>query len=70
MDKEITKVTVTRSFTYDVKDITDAIKELSGEDPKLDDVLEQINDFALEDLRSPISRHEVSWYDQDGQEID
>lgn len=69
MDYEIKTITVTRSFTYDVKDIADSIREVWQEDPTLDDVLDQIHAFAEEDLRSPMSRHDVVWVDQDGKEL-
>lgn len=62
-------VTVLRAFTYDVADIIDAMKEMGAENPTWQDVEEQINDWAHEDLRSPIDRHELIWRDENDNEL-
>ena len=62
-------VTVLRAFTYDVADIIDAMKELGVEDITWHDVEQQINDWAHEDLGSPVGNHELIWRDENDNEL-
>lgn len=62
-------VTVTRSFTYDVNDIIESMKEMGIINPSWDDVESQINDWAHEDMCSPISRHDLVWLDENENEL-
>lgn len=73
MDTEKTMpqyVTVTRSYTYDTQEIIQSLQEvLDVENPTWEDVEERITDWAHEDHMSPISRHDLVWTDQDGNEL-
>lgn len=66
------RVTVTRSFTYDVEEIKNSIRQINN-DPEQevtdDEVLELIESWVQEDMRSPISRHELIYTDDEGQEL-
>lgn len=66
------RVTVTRSFTYDVEEIKNSIRQINN-DPEQevtdDEVLELIESWVQEDMRSPISRHELVYTDDEGQEL-
>ena len=63
-------VTVSRRFTYDTNAIAEDWKEMNDADPEWDDVISLIEDWATEDLRSPISRHDVSYTDENGKELE
>lgn len=62
-------VTVLRTFTYDVADIIDAMKELGLDNPTWLDVESQINDWVHEDMRSLISNGELIWRDENDNEL-
>jgi hypothetical protein len=49
---------VTRSVTYDIGQIIADIGEMDGT-PDEETVLEQVQEWIHEDLRSPLSRHDV-----------
>jgi hypothetical protein len=64
------RITVTRSFTYDIEDIRLSYRETSGDTLTDDEVLDLINEWALEDHTSPISRHDLVMVDSDtGEEL-
>ena len=62
------KINVIRSITYDVPSIVDSLKEM-GEDINIDSVMEYIEDWVSEDMASPISRHDITYLDENGQEL-
>lgn len=62
------KINVIRSITYDVPSIVDSLKEM-GEDINIDSVMEYLEDWVAEDMASPISRHDVTYLDENGQEL-
>ena len=64
------KINVIRSITYDVPSIVDSLKGLMGEeDINIDSVMEYIEDWVSEDMASPISRHDITYLDENGQEL-
>ena len=64
------RITVTRSFTYDIEDIRLSYRETSGDTLTDDEVLDLINEWAQEDHASPISRHDLVMVDSDtGEEL-
>ena len=62
------KINVIRSITYDVPSIVDSLKEM-GEDINIDSVMEYIEDWVSEDMASPISRHDITYLDENGNEL-
>jgi hypothetical protein len=68
----VKRIRVTRSFSYDVSEIVDSIKELNN-DPSLevnfDEVMQLVNTWAMEDFTSPISRHDLVFMDENGEEL-
>lgn len=68
----VKRITVMRSFSYDVSEIVDSVKELNN-DPSLevnfDEVMQLVNTWAAEDLTSPISRHDLVFMDENGEEL-
>jgi hypothetical protein len=61
-------VTVTRSFTYDVTRALEDLKEYDGASTEAD-ALEMIREWAWDDLRSPVSRHDIKYTDEAGNEL-
>lgn len=46
-----THVRVTRTITYDLRELSDSMKELQGiEEPKYDELLDMIHEFVVEDF--------------------
>ena len=62
------KINVIRSITYDVPSIVDSLKEM-GEDINIDSVMEYIEDWVSEDMASPLSRHDITYLDENGNEL-
>lgn len=63
------KIIVHRTFTYDVGEIIQSIRDINN-DPELNvsdqEVWELVSEWADEDMRSPASRHDITWTDEDG----
>lgn len=60
-----------RTFTYDVEEAKKTWAELhDGEVPDDDDIFEMCQEWAYEDMRSPASRHDMTWVDEDGNPLD
>lgn len=67
-------VVAKRSFTYGIDEIVESLSEINGipkDEVSITDVLSMIDEWAYEDLRSPVSRHDLSltYLDADGNEI-
>jgi hypothetical protein len=63
------KITVTRSFTYDMEDIRLSFYETNGEILTDDELLQLVIDDSWEDHNSPVSRHDLVMVDSDTGEI-
>ena len=64
------KINVIRSITYDVSSIVDSLKEVMGEeDINLESVMEYIQDWVSEEMSAPLSRHDLTYLDEYGQEL-
>lgn len=65
-------IKATRTFSYDVKQIVESIRDINN-DPELqvsdDEIWHLVLEWAHEDMRSPASRHELIWTDEEGNEI-
>lgn len=61
-----------RTFTYDVKEIKECIRDLQG-DPDYEVSDEEVWDLVYgwvdDDMRSPLSRHDLSYVDENGNEL-
>lgn len=60
-----TRLTAMRSFTYNIEEIRDSWKDINGEEPSDDDILELVAEYYAEDLASPLSRTEITLVDPD-----
>ena len=66
------RINVVRTFTYDVDNIVDSIRELNNDpslDVSFDEVMELVNTWAREDHTSPVSRHDLVFMDENGEEL-
>jgi hypothetical protein len=63
------RINVIRSITYDVPSIVDSLKEMGEEDINIDTVMEYIEDWVSEDMASPLSRHDITYLDENGEEL-
>jgi hypothetical protein len=66
------RINVIRNFSYDVAVIVDSIKELNNDpslEVNLDEVIQLVNTWAIEDFTSPISRHDLVFMDENGEEL-
>ena len=62
-------ITAARYFAYNPAKIAEDWEEMNGAQPEWEDIIELIREWAEEDLRSPISKHDVVWLDEAGQEL-
>lgn len=67
-------VVAKRAFTYGIDEIIESLSEINGipkDEVRIADVLGMIDEWAYEDLRSPVSRHDLSltYLDAEGNEI-
>lgn len=69
----LTKIVCQRTFTYDVEEVKNSIRDINN-DPKMkvsdEEVLDLVSEWAYEDMRSPASRHDITFVDEYGEEID
>ena len=63
------RINVMRTVTYYVPDIVTSMEELGEEDLSIDRVLDYISDWVEEDLTAPLSRHDVVYQDENGEEL-
>jgi len=64
------KINVIRSITYDVPSIVDSLKEMGEEDINIDSVMEYIEEWVSDDMSSPISRHDITYLDENGEDLE
>jgi hypothetical protein len=63
------RINVIRTVSYHVPDIVDSLKEMGEEEIDMDRILEYIEDWVAEDLTAPLSRHDVIYQDENGNEL-
>ena len=63
------KINAIVSITYDVSSVVDSMKEMGEEDINLESVMEYIEDCVSEDMLAPLSRHDLTYLDEYGQEL-
>ena len=65
-------IKATRTFTYDVQQIVESIRDINN-DPELqvsdDEIWSLVCEWAHEDMMSKTSSQEVIWTDEEGNEI-
>jgi hypothetical protein len=63
------RINVIRTVTYDVPKIVGDLQEMNMEDIDLDVILEYIQEWVVEDLTAPLSRHDIVYQDENGEEL-
>jgi len=63
------RINVIRTVAYDVPGIVDSLKEMGEEEIDMDKIMEYIEDWVEEDLTAPLSRHDVVYQDENGEEL-
>jgi hypothetical protein len=66
------RINVIRSITYDVQSVIKDLEELGVETEwatNLDTIMHYIAEWVEEDMRAPISRHDITYLDENGQEL-
>lgn len=68
-----TKIVCQRTFTYDVEEVKNSIRDINNDqtlEVSLEEVWDLVYEWAYEDMRSAPSRHDLTFVDEDGKEID
>ena len=63
------KINVIRSITYDVSKVVEDLKEMEVDFIDLETVMNYIAEWVEEDMRAPISRHDITYLDENGVEL-
>ena len=66
------RINVIRTATYSTESIVADIRMVLDDphhNPEIDEVLEFIEDWVEEDMRAPISRHDIVFQDENGGEL-
>lgn len=66
------RINVIRTVTYDVSALVDNLQEMNDDpnyQPDLEDIMSYIEDWVYEDMTSPLSRHDVVYQDENGNEL-
>jgi hypothetical protein len=63
------RINVVRSITYDVPALTKDLEEMGVDPIDLDTIMDYITEWVEEDMRAPISRHDITYLDENGQEL-
>lgn len=63
------RINVVRSITYDVPALTKDLEEMGVDPIDLDTIMHYITEWVEEDMRAPISRHDITYLDENGQEL-
>ena len=63
------RINVVRSITYDVPALIKDLEEMGVDPIDLDTIMHYITEWVEEDMRAPISRHDITYLDENGQEL-
>jgi hypothetical protein len=63
------RINVVRSITYDVPAVIKDLEEMDVDPIDLDTIMHYITEWVEEDMRAPISRHDITYLDENGQEL-
>jgi hypothetical protein len=63
------RINVIRTVTYDVQSVIKDLEEMEVEPIDLETVMNYITEWVEEDMRAPISRHDIIYQDENGQEL-
>ena len=63
------RINVIRCITYDVSKVVEDLKEKEVEPIDIDTVINYIHEWVEEDMRAFISRYDLVYQDENGQEL-
>ena len=63
------RINVVRSITYDVPAVIKDLEEMDVDPIDLDTIMHYITEWVEEDMRAPISRHDITYLDENGHEL-
>lgn len=62
-----------RTFTYNVEEIVNSIRDINNDqtlEVSDEEIWDLVSEWVYEDMRSPMSRHDLTWVDEDGNDLD
>lgn len=62
-----------RTFTYNVEEIVNSIRDVNNDqtlEVSDEEIWDLVSEWVYEDMRSPMSRHDLTWVDEDGNDLD
>lgn len=62
-------INVSRSITYGVPQLIELMIEDGEKDINIETVIEYLDNYVHEDMTSPLSRHDLIWTDEEGNEL-
>ena len=63
------RINVSRTITYDVSRVVEDLKEMEVEPIDIDTIIHYITEWVEEDMRAPLSRHDIVYQDENGAEL-
>ena len=63
------RINVIRTVTYDVQSVIKDLEEMEVEPIDLETVMNYITEWVEEDMRAPISRHDITYQDENGESL-
>jgi hypothetical protein len=65
------RINVIRTITYDVPSLLIDLEDMGVEKEEIDleFILDHIHEWVYEDMSSPVSRHDLVYQDEDGNEL-
>jgi hypothetical protein len=60
------RINVSRTITYDVSRVVEDLKEMEVEPIDIDTIIHYITEWVDEDMRAPLSRHDIVYQDENG----
>ena len=62
-------INVSRNITYGVPQLIELMKEGGEENINIETIIEYLEDNVREDMCAPLSRHDLVWTDENGNEL-
>ena len=63
------RIHVSRTFTYDVSIVVEELKQNGEKNINEDTIIKYVNSLVGEDMTSPVSRHDLVWQDENGNDL-
>ena len=66
------RINVIRTVTYEVLPIVEDIRTMLDDPhhtPDLEEIIDYIHEWVYEDMASPVSRHDLVYQDENGEEL-